>query len=163
FPYLTGLIQKIRPHLDRRVQTMGVFASGRLAINREFAESLSAQDMMFVLTHELYHLALRTHERGEGTDPHAFNCAHDYIINDMLREELQVSQIPAGGLDWPGARHMSAEKILGDLLRDGYCPARVWQQGGDRGWSSGGWDDDPHIGSHMPPKPGQGGDVLDDE
>jgi len=143
FPHLAGLIQMVRPQLDMRVQTMGVFASGRLVINPEFVAALSAPDLMFVLTHELYHLALRTHERGEGTDPHAFNCAHDYIINDMLREELQVAHIPAGGLDRPGARHLSAEKILGEMQRDGSCPQRVWQkqpgQGGSGG--GGGWDD----------------------
>src|SRR5262249_46138828 len=55
---------------------------------------------------------------GEGTDPADFNVAHDYIINDMLREELQVTAVPAGGLDWPGARLLSAEKILGEMQRD---------------------------------------------
>ena len=33
FPYLAGLIQQIQVVLDRRVPTMGIFASGRLAIS----------------------------------------------------------------------------------------------------------------------------------
>jgi hypothetical protein len=86
FPYLCGLIQTVQPQLDRRIETMGVFASGRLLINPNFVMGLSEQDLLFVLAHELYHLMLRTHERGEGTDPLQFNFAHDYIINDMLRE-----------------------------------------------------------------------------
>jgi predicted metal-dependent peptidase len=118
FPYLAGLIEKIDVHFDERVPTMGIFASGRLAINPEFVRTLSAQELVFVLTHELYHLTLRTHQRGEGTDPFDFNCAHDYIINDMLREELQMA-IPAGGLDRRGARHLSAEKLLGEMQRQG--------------------------------------------
>jgi predicted metal-dependent peptidase len=128
FPYLAGLIQKIRVQLDRRVETMGIFASGRLAVNPDFALSLSAQDLVFVLTHELYHLTLRTHERSAGTNPVDFNHAHDYIINDLLREEMQYPSIPAGGLDWPGARLLSAEKILGEMERQ--PPLRspsVWQ------------------------------------
>jgi predicted metal-dependent peptidase len=141
FPHLAGLIQMVRPQLDPRVETMGVFASGRLVVNPEFVAALSAPDLMFVLTHELYHLALRTHERGEGADPHAFNCAHDYIINDMLREELQVGQIPAGGLDRPGARLLSAEKILGEMQRDSSCPQRVWQRQPGQAGAGGGWDD----------------------
>lgn len=152
FPYLAGLIAKMKPELDRRVDTLGIFASGRLLVNPEFAGNLSEQDLMFVLTHELYHLTLRTHERGEGTNPRDFNYAHDYIINDILRDEFQVAQIPAGGLDWHGARHLSAEKILGDMQRDPYLrPRCCWGGEGRPGWDE-------------PPQPGEGsGDVLDNE
>jgi predicted metal-dependent peptidase len=129
FPYLVGLIQKLNVQLEPRVETMGIFASGRLVINPDFVRSLSSQDLLFVLTHELYHLTLRTHERSEGTNPLDFNYAHDYIINDLLREELQVQAIPAGGLDWPGARRLSAEHILGQMQRDPYLrPPRSWDQ-----------------------------------
>jgi predicted metal-dependent peptidase len=129
FPYLVGLIQKVEPRLDRRVDTMGIFASGRLVINPDFLRALSSPDLLFVLSHELYHLVLRTHERAVGTDPRAFNAAHDYIINDMLREELQREAVPAGGLDWPGARLLSAEKILGEMERNPYlCPAGAWDR-----------------------------------
>ena len=150
FPYLAGLIQQVQVQLDRRVETMGVFASGRLLVNPDFVRSLSAGDLLFVLTHELYHLMLRTHQRGEGTDPLDFNFAHDYIINDLLREELQQPTIPAGGLDWPGARHLSAEKILGEMERDPENrPGRSWSNraGGGEGQEGDG-----------PP-----GDVLADE
>jgi predicted metal-dependent peptidase len=145
FPYLTGLVQTIRPQLDRRVPSMGVFASGRLAVNPDFARSLSPQDLVFVLTHELYHLMLRTHERGEGTNPLDFNYAHDYIINDLLRQELQVNTIPAGGLDWPGARLLSAERILGEMERNPQLrPEQSWCNG-----------------QGMGPGEGPPGDVLD--
>jgi predicted metal-dependent peptidase len=117
FPYLVGLIQRTQVQPDRRVPSMGIFPSGRLAVNPEFVRSLSARDLVFVLTHELYHLTLRSHDRGEGADRLAFNYAHDFIINDLLREELQYTSVPAGGLDWPGARHLSAEKILADMGR----------------------------------------------
>ena len=42
FPYLAGLIQQVQVQLDRRVETMGVFASGRLLVNPDFVRSLSA-------------------------------------------------------------------------------------------------------------------------
>ncbi len=127
FPYLAGLIQQVRVYLDRRVGTMGVFASGRLAVSPDFVRPLSPDDLFFVLTHELYHLTLRTHDRGQGSNRLDFNYAHDFIINDMLREELQVKAIPAGGMDWPGARLLSAEKIMGDLQRNpNLRPSRSW-------------------------------------
>jgi predicted metal-dependent peptidase len=126
-PYLVGLIQKVRVQLDPRVGTMGVFASGRLVVNPDFVRSLSPQDLVFVLAHELYHLVLRTHERAEGADARDFNHAHDYIINDLLMEELQYDQVPAGGLSWPGARLLSAEKILWEMERDPWLrPNASW-------------------------------------
>ena len=119
FPYLAGLIDKIDVRVDSRVPTMGIFASGRLAVNPKFADSLTPADLLFVLTHELYHLTLRTHDRQMGTDPAEFNIAHDYIINDLLCEELQVTRPPADGLHMPGARHLSAEHILQQVRRSG--------------------------------------------
>jgi predicted metal-dependent peptidase len=119
FPYLTGLIDKIDVRIDERVPTMGIFASGRLAVNPTFAESLTPADLLFVLTHQLYHLTLRTHDRQVGTDAAEFNVAHDYVINDILCEELQVARPPAEGLHMPGARHLSAEHILQQVKKSG--------------------------------------------
>ena len=73
---------------------------------------------MFVLAHELLHLALRTHDRANGSHHLEFNYAHDYIINDILQAELGFEQVPAGGLDMPGARHKAAEEIVLDMRRN---------------------------------------------
>ena len=129
FPHLSGLAAAVRVAIDNSVPTMGVFASGRLVANTEFTAKLSANDLIFVLAHELLHLALRTHDRAVGSRHLEFNYAHDYIINDMLRHALGVSTIPMGGLDMPGARDKSAEEIVLDMRRNASStPARtqVW-------------------------------------
>lgn len=118
FPHLAGLAAATRLALDDRVPTMGVFASGRLVANAQFVRRLKDKDLVFVLAHELLHLALRTHDRAKGADRMQFNYAHDYIINDILRAELGVTSIPAGGLDMPGAREKSAEEILLEMRRN---------------------------------------------
>ncbi len=112
FPHFAGLVRVVRITLDQRVPTMGVFASGRMVANPGFVRELKDNELIFVLAHELFHLALRTHDRAVGSDTLQFNYAHDYIINDILRGELGFEHVPAGGLDWPGARQMSAEEIL---------------------------------------------------
>jgi len=134
FPYLAGLAASARVHADARVPTMGVFASGRMVVNPGFVSRLNEADLNFVVAHELLHLALRTHQRARGSDLMQFNIAHDYIINDVLRHELGVSHIPAGGLDMPGARLRSAEAILLEMRRNAGSQAagagqgvRVWQ------------------------------------
>jgi predicted metal-dependent peptidase len=117
FPHFAGLAAATRVALDERVPTMGVFASGRLVANPQFVGRLKDNELVFVLAHELLHLALRTHDRAKGADRTQFNYAHDYIINDILRAELGFTAIPAGGLDMPGAREKSAEEILLEMRR----------------------------------------------
>jgi len=129
FPHLAGLCAATRVALDDRVPTMGVFASGRLVANPAFAARLKDNELVFVLAHEMLHLALRTHDRAKGSSRLEFNYAHDYIINDMLRAELGFASIPAGGLDMPGARERSAEEIVLEMRRNGdaQTKSRVWE------------------------------------
>ena len=130
FPHFAGLARAVRVSLDERVPAMGIFASGRMVANPHFVRQLKENELVFVLAHELFHLALRTHDRAVGSDPLRFNYAHDYIINDILRDELGFQHIPAGGLDWPGARRLSAEEILLEMEKDpSKAPPRnrVWQ------------------------------------
>lgn len=117
-PYLSGLAARVKVSLDERVPTMGVFASGRLVVNPAFAETLKDSELIFVLAHELLHLALRTHDRARGSHHLEFNYAHDYIINDILRIELGVEHVPAGGLEMPGASKRSAEEIVLEMRRN---------------------------------------------
>jgi predicted metal-dependent peptidase len=127
FPHLAGLVAAARVTLDDRLPTMGVFASGRLAANPRFVGRLKDNELLFVLAHEMLHLALRTHDRAKGADRLEFNYAHDYIINDILRAELGMP-VPANGLDMPGAREKSAEEIVLDMRRNRQAQAksRVW-------------------------------------
>ena len=117
-PHLAGLAAAVRVNLDWHIPTMGIFASGRLLVNPGFAARLKDNELVFVLAHELLHLALRTHDRGRGSGRLEFNYAHDYIINDILRTELGFASIPAGGLDMPGARERSAEDIVIEMRRN---------------------------------------------
>src|SRR5215471_7011258 len=129
-PHLAGLAAAVRVDLDDRIPTMGIFASGRLLANPAFTARLSNDDLLFVLAHELLHLALRTHDRARGSGRLEFNYAHDYIINDMLRHALGVAAIPAGGLDMPGARDKSAEEIVLEMRRtgkDALSRTEVWE------------------------------------
>jgi predicted metal-dependent peptidase len=130
-PHLSGLAALVRVHVDDRVPTAGVFASGRLVVNARWLLSLTPAEATFVLAHELLHLALRSHERGEGIDPRIFNIAHDYIINDILRVVLAMP-VPAGGLEWEDARHMSAEQIA-HAIAAGEAPSRAQRSWGPLG------------------------------
>ena len=127
-PHLAGLCAAARVALDERVPTMGVFASGRMVANPAFVAKLKDAELVFVLAHEMLHLALRTHDRAKGADRLEFNYAHDYIINDILRGALGFTYVPANGLDMPGARDKSAERIVIEMRRDSRMQSKtqVW-------------------------------------
>jgi predicted metal-dependent peptidase len=102
----------------------------------------------------MLHLALRTHDRSRGSERLEFNYAHDYIINDILRDTLGVSVIPAGGLDMPGAKERSAEDIVLEMRRNQSQQKREAQQQHARAQAQAqrGASDD-----------GRDGDVLDEQ
>jgi hypothetical protein len=129
-PHLSGLAHVVRIGVDARVGTIGIFPSGRLLVNPRWFAALAPGDAAFVVAHELLHLALHTHQRASGTEPRLFNCAHDYIINDMLAQALG-RPVPADGLEWPGARELSAESLVQQLRGPGRAdgpPTRSWGQ-----------------------------------
>lgn len=156
FPHLAGLAAAVQVALDDSVPTMGIFASGRMVANRAFTQRLSPDDLLFVLAHELLHLALRTHDRAVGSGRLEFNYAHDYIINDMLRNALGLDKIPAGGLDMHGARERSAEEIVLEMRRSSgstFSRSQVWE-----GVIV---SLDTVLGGQGQPSAGKTGDVLD--
>ncbi len=156
FPHLSGLAAAVRIAVDNSVPTMGIFASGRLVANAEFTARLSASELVFVLAHELLHLALKTHDRAVGSARLEFNYAHDYIINDMLRHALGVTKIPAGGLDMPGAREKSAEEIVLDMRRNASSTQSRTQV-----WEGTAVTVDQVLGKGSQSASGNTGDVLD--
>ncbi|MGL4635000.1 MAG: vWA domain-containing protein [Beijerinckiaceae bacterium] len=156
FPHLAGLAAAVRVNLDDSVPTMGIFASGRLVANPGFTARLSPNDLIFVLAHELLHLALKTHDRAVGSGRLEFNYAHDYIINDMLRHALNLTAIPAGGLDMPGARDKSAEEIVLEMRRNASSTASKSQV-----WEGTVISLDQVLGGSNQSSKGNTGDVLD--
>jgi hypothetical protein len=124
-PHLSGLAHVVRASASTHTQTAAVFASGRIVVNPRWFLGLSTAERVFVVAHEMLHLALKTHERCRVHDALLFNVAHDYIINDMLREELGCS-IPTLGLDMPGASQRSAEEIVAELMAQGGGRRSAW-------------------------------------
>ncbi len=117
-PHLAGLAHLVRLKPIDSFEVAAVGASGLLCVNPEVFCRVPLADAAFVLAHELLHLALDTHRRQGDADPYLVNVAHDYIINDMLSEEMGRC-VPLGGLVRSGARGESLEKVVIDLSKRG--------------------------------------------
>ena len=117
-PHLSGLCQSVRIKVTKKYPVAAIGASGLMLVNpRVFTES-PISDLVFVVAHELLHLALDTFGRGGHAKPMLVNIAHDYIINDILAVELNRT-VPLGGLVWEGARRESLESLVTKIAQNG--------------------------------------------
>lgn len=124
-PHLSGLVHSVRVKVTKKYPVAAIGASGLMLVNPTvFAEAPSA-DLVFVVAHELMHLALDTFGRAGGAEPHLVNVAHDYVINDILSVELNRA-VPFGGLVRHGARGESLEAIVAELAREGTSASGCW-------------------------------------
>ena len=116
-PHLSGLCHTVRIKVTKKYPVAAVGASGLMLVNPRVFAAEPISDLVFVVAHELLHLALDTFGRSGHANPRLVNVAHDYIINDILSVELNRS-IPLGGLVWEGARRESLEALVSKLAQN---------------------------------------------
>lgn len=90
-----------------------------LTINEQFFESLNPNQRVFLLAHEVCHVALNHISRRENRDPTRYNKAGDYVINLMLVNS-GYEFIPEGLLDKKFSG-LTTEQVY-DLLEDDEQP-----------------------------------------
>lgn len=131
-PHLAGLAHLVRMKATNKVAVAAVADSGLVLLNPSVFASVPLADAAYVLAHELMHLALNTHGRGEGAAPLAVNFAHDYIINDMLSAEMGRLP-PLDGLYEENARTISLEEMVTRMRKNPNPKRRCWSQSGGTG------------------------------
>lgn len=110
-PYLGQLSFDILGIVDNRIKTAGITQNGRLFVNAHWFAPLSSSEAVYVTAHEIWHLMLRSHHRANRHDAKLVNIAHDWIINDILTDELNMPP-PRNGLYLKGASQYSAEQLV---------------------------------------------------
>lgn len=145
-PHLAALTHLARIKPTEQVPVAAVSASGLVLVNPHLFADLPLSDAAYVLAHELMHLALDTHGRQGRADHLIANYAHDYIINDILTDELG-REPPLDGLFSEGARERSFEEWIVDLSRNAST------DGPRRCWGSGGGERPAYPGAPPPPSP----------
>jgi predicted metal-dependent peptidase len=119
-PHLAGLCHSARVKVSARYPVAAIGASGLMIVNPQVFSEHPLPDLVFVVAHELMHLALDTFGRSGTANARLTNIAHDYVINDILSTELN-REVPLNGLVRHGARRESLEALVAELARDG-CP-----------------------------------------
>jgi|TARA_B110000483_G_C18131629_1_gene517863 predicted metal-dependent peptidase len=88
----------------------------RIYFNPSFFSSMSRQERIGVLAHEIWHVALMHPIRVEDRDHNVYNQAGDYVINDILHNNGYV--LPEPHLYDAKYHGWSTEEVYNDLIDD---------------------------------------------
>ena len=107
--FFAGIAMGLEFIIDERIETAGT--DGKcIRFNPHFIATLSKAQLMFLVCHEVMHVALLHSFRRGGRDHDGFNIACDHQINLPLINEARFD-MPVGGLADPRFKGMSAERI----------------------------------------------------
>ena len=86
--------------------------------NRSFIESLTKDQTVFLIAHEVFHCVFEHVGRRNGRDPKLWNMAIDYITNDTLITE-RIGTMPKVGLhDRRFTSEMTSEEVYNILKKE---------------------------------------------
>lgn len=113
-PFWAQIVFNRKINIDDNVKTAHVNPRGSITVGTRFILSLNVQQLVFLLAHEAMHYAMLHFLRRGHRDPFMWNVAGDAVINDLLTEGSVGEKIP-GGVDMPGSKDKTAEKIYEEL------------------------------------------------
>ena len=99
--------------LMKLVPTMGVDKWGRLFYSPDFVDSLSLEELLSVICHEVHHAVLLHLDRKMSRDEDMWNYSADLVINEILKQNN--FHIPNNWLHDTKYRDWYAEEVYEDL------------------------------------------------
>lgn len=95
-PFFASIVCNLPMDEDNSIPTMAT--NGKwVKYNRDFVDSMTLDEVIFVLAHEVCHCIFGHMFRRKFRDPHKWNVAADYVSNDILVED-KVGTMPKDGL-----------------------------------------------------------------
>ena len=84
--------------------------------NSDFLRKLDFKEQLFVMAHEIGHIAFNHIKRSEGKDNNIWNLAADAVLNKYL--EGDGLSIIDGGVNMPDAKNYDVEELYDKLLKE---------------------------------------------
>jgi len=84
--------------------------------NKNFFENLSSDEQVFVMSHEVCHIAFNHILRSDGKNQKLWNIATDAVINDFIKKDRL--KMVEGGVDIADAINYDAETLYEKLLKE---------------------------------------------
>jgi predicted metal-dependent peptidase len=113
-PFFASILMKRKLIEDNTIPTAAVDQRGQIYYNKDFVESLSVDQLVFLLCHEVGHVIGQHSGRRGARDAKRWNVAGDAWINDMLKA-ASVGQFIEGGVNMPGSKDETVDEIYNKL------------------------------------------------
>lgn len=122
-PFFASILMKRKLIPDNTIPTAAVDQRGQIYYNEKFVESLSVDELVFVLAHEVGHVIGQHASRRGARHPKKWNMAGDAWINDMLKD-AGIGQFIDGCVNMPGSKDETVDEIYNKLpdMPDGSGP-----------------------------------------
>lgn len=116
YPFFGRVITNVEFIENTNIETAGTDGK-QVHYNPNFLNGLnSVSKKVFLLAHEVCHIAFDHINRSEGKDPEIWNIATDAVINQfLLRDGLEMIE---GGVDIKEAINLDAEEMYEKLLKE---------------------------------------------
>lgn len=114
-PFFSTILYRFPTQATDLVPIAAVTPRGLILYNPKAIENLTVEEIVFLLCHEVMHIALAHSLRRDNRDHHIFNIACDAIINETLIA-LGIGQFIENGIRMPGAENRTAEGIYDELI-----------------------------------------------
>ena len=113
-PFFASILMKRQLIEDRSIKTAAVDQRGQIYINPDWFDTLSVDEIVFVLAHEIGHVIGQHALRRGARTPKKWNIAGDAWINDMLKAS-NIGQPIKGCVDMPGSKDETVDEIYNKL------------------------------------------------
>jgi len=110
-PFLASLLMRARIILTKKVPQMAVTEDYLILVNEKFIDSLKFEDKVFLLCHQVMHLALK-HVNKAGLDPIKWTIAADAVVNRLVADMIHPSS-------WLNERLITIETVFKLLNKHG--------------------------------------------
>ena len=115
YPFFGSVVANVSYKENSNIETAGTDGK-TIYYNKEFLDKLNTDDQIFLLAHEVCHIALDHINRSEGKNKRIWNLATDGVINQFLkRDGLKLID---GCVDIPDALNYDAEELYDKLLKE---------------------------------------------
>ena len=115
YPFWSSILANITFAENEDIPTAGTDGKMVISYNPNYLNSLTASQQLFVLAHELCHIAFNHMERRKDKDMYTWNIATDAVINDLLVKNDKLS-LPPGVVQIEDAILSDSEEIYEKLM-----------------------------------------------
>ena len=115
YPFFGSIVTNVDFQEDEAIPTAGTDGK-RIIYNPKFLEEKSVDEQIFVLAHEVCHIAFDHINRSEGKDKNLWNIATDGVINQLLKKD--GLKLVDGAVDIDEAINYDAEDMYDILLKE---------------------------------------------